>query len=460
MLELRPSRQVFSDLSNNGLAALWMLLGSRRALNRVVPTAVQFLLLAVLASLANLLFGWVSAQGQGHFNLQGLISYLIWPFIGLIMGIFLAQQHGLARLMLVPPVLWLATDVWVALLESALQFLGQTDRLPELLYPWMPTLFVVLFIWQSVAVLWVLARGLQWPWWERGLLLAGTITVLTVWQSAIDSQPIWKVDAPVYRLSETALYNQSNLLDESLGHLNAGVLGQTDWYFMGVAGAGYQDVFKYEIEQTRKQFDTRFGTLGRSLALINNQGTQETLPMATRTSIERALMRIGQQMNAEEDVLFLFLTSHGEPGLFELANEPLSLDPLTPEWLRGALDRAHIRWRVIVISSCYSGSFIDPLRSADALIITASAADRTSFGCTNAPQYTYFGEALFADAMRSQTSLKSAFLAAKKQVTQQETLQGFSASEPQFWLGANMAVALPRFEQRLFPQPDGLPVPP
>ncbi len=460
MNELRPSRHVLSDLANNARAALWVLLGSRRALARVVPTATQFLLLAVLASLASLLFGWVSAQGEGHFNLQGLISYLIWPFIGLIMGVFLAQQHGNARLMLVPPVLWLGTDVVVALIESLLQYLGQTDRLPDALYPLMSALFVVLFIWQTVSVLWVLARGLAWPWWERALILVGTVTVLTVWQTAIDSQPIWKVDEPVYRLSEAALYNQPDLLAEGLNHLNASTLGQTDWYFLGVGGAAYQDVFKFEVEQTRKQFDTRFGTLGRSLALINNQATQETLPMATRTSIERALGRIGQQMNPEEDVLFLFLTSHGNPGVFELANEPLALDPLTPDWLRGALDRARIRWRVIVISSCYSGSFIDRLRTPDTLIITASAADRTSFGCTNAPQYTYFGQAFFAEALRNQNSLKAAFAAAHAEVSAEEALQGFSPSQPQWWLGANMAMMLPIFEKRLFPQPVGtLPTP-
>jgi hypothetical protein len=229
------------------------------------------------------------------------------------------------------------------------------------------------------------------------------------------------------------------------------VFGETHWYFMGVAGAGYQDVFKTEVENTQRQFDTRFGTLGRSLALINNASTQATLPIASRTSIARALARMGQQMGSD-DVLFLFMTSHGNQNIFELANDPIGLNSINPQWLRETLDRSNIRWRVLVISACYSGSFIPALQSPNTIIITASAADKPSFGCSTEADYTYFGRAFFAEAMRDQNSLTAAFDVAKKLISKREKEAGYPPSNPQMQVGVNIATILPQIESRLFPK--------
>ncbi|MFZ3194322.1 MAG: C13 family peptidase [Moraxellaceae bacterium] len=453
MINLKPSRNFLEDLRDNEIAALWMLVGSRRTFRYVTPTALQFVLLAIFAALANTLFSWLTAGGQGAFNLQGLISYLLWPFIALITGIFLAQRQGLGRLILVPAVLWLAGDVNIVLIQTVLQFLGQTGRLPEWSYGMMGSLFALLFIWQTLAVMWIFARELQWPWWERGLIFAGTVMILAVWQSAMDTQPIWKVTEQSPRLSETALYSQSRLLDEKLSQMQQGVIGQTNWYFMAVGGAGYQDVFRYEVEQTQRQFDTRFGTLGRSIGLFNHPNTQDSAPMATKTSIERSLARIGQQMNPDEDVLFLFMTSHGLPNVFELSNEPIQMDSIDPQWLRQSLDRAGIRWRVLVVSACYSGSFIEALQSPDTVVITASAADKTSFGCSNQPEFTYFGRAFFAEAMRNESSIAAAFAAATARIKQLEREGGYESSEPQMVIGRQIGLLLPNFETQLFPPP-------
>ncbi len=453
MINLKPSRNFLEDLRDNEIAALWMLVGSRRTFRYVTPTALQFVLLAVFAALANTLFSWLSANGQGDFNLQGLISYLLWPFIALITGIFLAQRQGLGRLILVPAVLWLAGDVNIVLIQTVLQFLGQTGRLPEWSYGMMGAVFALLFIWQTLAVMWLFARELQWPWWERGLIFAGTVMILAVWQSAMDSQPIWKVTEQTQRLPEAALYSQSRLLDEQLNQMQQGVLGETNWYFMGVGGAAYQDVFRYEVEQTQRQFDTRFGTLGRSIGLFNHPNTQDSAPMATKTSIERSLARIGQNMNPDEDVLFLFMTSHGLPNVFELSNEPIQMDSIDPQWLRQSLDRSGIRWRVLVISACYSGSFIEALQSPNTVVITASAADKTSFGCSNQPEFTYFGRAFFAEAMRNESSIGAAFAAATRQLARLEREGGYEPSEPQMVIGRQIGLLLPNFERHLFPPP-------
>ena len=451
MIDFKPSINFWHDFKSNQTAGMWLFLGSRRSLQIVRPSILQLIFWGILGGSANSLFSWLSAGEMGEFNPQGLISYALWPFIALIVGIFLSQRINNPRLMLVPVLLWLVLDTHIALLQSLIQYLGYIDVLPYIFYDYLPTIFMVLFVWQSLAVVWVFSRELKWPWWERALIVAATLFTLVVWQMSVKSQPIWKVEATPPAFAEEAFYAQNHILDKAIESIQYGEFAQSHWYFLGVAGAGYQDVFKSEVERIKEQFDTRFGTFGRSMVLINNPETRTQIPIASRTSMEIALRRIGQQMNKESDVLFLYMTSHGLPNQFEMENDPIDLNDVDPKWLKDTLDKSGIRWRVIVISACYSGSFVPALQDDNTLIITASAADRASFGCSNEADYTYFGRAFFDQAMREQMSIEAAFEQTKKTVAQWETAQGFEASEPQWSIGKNMGFMLPQLEQRLFP---------
>ncbi|NNH88582.1 C13 family peptidase [Acinetobacter terrae] len=451
MIDFKPSINFWHDFKSNQTAGMWLFLGSRRSLQIVRPSILQLIFWGILGGSANSLFSWLSSGEVGEFNPQGLISYALWPFIALIVGIFLSQRINNPRLMLVPALLWLVLDTHIALLQSLIQYLGYIDVLPYIFYDYLPMIFMVLFVWQSLAVVWVFSRELKWPWWERGLIVAATLFTLVVWQMSVKSQPIWKVEETPPTFAEDAFYAQSRVLNKSLEDVQYGEFTQSHWYFLGVAGAGYQDVFKSEVERIKEQFDTRFGTFGRSLILVNNPETRTKTPIASRTSMEMALRRIGQQMNRESDVLFLYMTSHGLPNQFEMENAPIDLNDVDPKWLKDTLDKSGIRWRVIVISACYSGSFVPALQDDNTLIITASAADRASFGCSNEADYTYFGRAFFDQAMREQTSVSAAFEQTKDTVAQWEKAQGFEASEPQWSIGKNMEFMLPQLEQRLFP---------
>ena len=451
MIDFKPSINFWHDFKSNQTAGMWLFLGSRRSLQIVRPSILQLIFWGILGGSANSLFSWLSSGEVGDFNPQGLISYALWPFIALIVGIFLSQRINNPRLMLVPALLWLVLDTHIALLQSFIQYLGYIDVLPYIFYDYLPTIFMVLFVWQSLAVVWVFSRELKWPWWERALIVAATLFTLVVGQMSVKIQPILKVEEIPPTFAEDAFYAQNQVLTKSLEAVQYGEFAQSHWYFLGVAGAGYQDVFKSEVERIKEQFDTRFGTFGRSLVLINNPTTRTKIPIASRTSMDLALRRIGQQMNRESDVLFLYMTSHGLPNQFEMENAPIDLNDVDPKWLKETLDKAGIRWRVIVISACYSGSFVPALQDDNTLIITASAADRASFGCSNEADYTYFGRAFFDQAMREQTSVSAAFEQAKATVAQWESAQGFEASEPQWSIGKNMEFMLPQLEQRLFP---------
>ncbi len=445
------SLQRFSlNFAANIIATLWMLVGSTRAFSWVKPTFIQFAVFALLALGSNVLFSWLAAESGSIFNEQGLVSYLIWPMIILLSGIILARRASNQTLVFVPVVLWLVADTLSALLQSLVQFFGSYGWLPEWSYSFLPILFLVLFLWQTLALLWIFSRRLRIPWWERIIILVGAVALLTIWQRNVADQPIFKQIPVEPVLEEAALYEQPRLLQQALNSIDPSIDGKTDWYFMGVAGFSGQNVFRSEINKVRELFDVRFGTSGHSLSLINNTYSWMDEPIATKTSILRGLKKIGQQMNADEDVLFLTLSSHGNEDIVQLANPPIAMDNLDAAWLREALDASGIRWRVIVVSSCYSGSFIDELASPTTVVITASAADKASFGCTNTAEMTYFGQAFFAEGLRGNTSFESAFKDARIRVNERESAMGFEPSEPQMVIGSLMETALPAFEQVLF----------
>jgi hypothetical protein len=249
---------------------------------------------------------------------------------------------------------------------------------------------------------------------------------------------------------EDVFHRQQTLLDERLDQLAPERPGEVDLYFLGVAPYGLEDVFGREMTAARQLFDERFGTQGRSLVLSNASATLADTPIATVTQFRYALAEIAKIMNRDEDVLFLFLSSHGEPDhrlAFELP--PLVLDALTPTALARMLHDAGVKWRVVVVSACYSGGFVAPLADANTLVITAADADSSSFGCANGNDFTHFGRAFFDDALRATHSLPAAFESARLAVAERERREGLEPSQPQMAAGAAIRDRLGKLEARL-----------
>jgi hypothetical protein len=135
----------------------------------------------------------------------------------------------------------------------------------------------------------------------------------------------------------------------------------------------------------------------------------------------------------------LSISSHGsEDPLIAVSNSGLPLSNLSPEDLAGALDDAGIQWRVIVISACHAGAFIDSLKNDKTIVITAAAADRVSFGCADDRDLTYFGEAFYRDALPKSRSLRDAFELAKREIAERERNEGFASSKPQAYFGTEL----------------------
>ena len=452
-LDLTPLKRFSHNVIANIRATGHMLIGSKRAFYWVKPTVWQFLLFGLTALASNLLFSWLVAEDATHFNPQGLISYLVWPMVMLVAGLILAKRHFNAMLIFVPAILWLCADTFMMLVQSLIQFISDLGWLPEWTFDTIGIVFVLAFVWQSLSLLWIFGNQLRWSWIERVLIMLGAFAVLSVWQKNVQSEPIFQSDPVEPVVTEAAFYAQPALLADMLNNVQPQRPTIHDWYFMGVAGHGEQDVFRSEIELTKEYFDHQFGTAGRSVELINNANTLSALPIASKTSIERALQSIAKKMDVNEDVLFLTLTSHGGDKVIEMSNPPLALDNVDAKWLRQSLDKSGIKWRVIVVSACYSGSFINELKSPYTLVITASAANKSSFGCSNEAEYTYFGQAFFAESLPKLRRFQPAFEAASKRIAEREKMMGFEPSEPQLVMGEAIKARLPEFENSLKPLP-------
>jgi hypothetical protein len=142
-------------------------------------------------------------------------------------------------------------------------------------------------------------------------------------------------------------------------------------------------------------------------------------------------------IDAENDVLFLILTSHGSrAGLAVKAGRLTQL--LTPANLAYMLALTGVRHKVVIVSACYSGAFIPRLANPNVLVITAADAVHPSFGCEDKAKWTYFGDAFFNVALRQAKSLKDAFVVARALVQKRELREHFEPSHPLMEGGANV----------------------
>jgi hypothetical protein len=209
-------------------------------------------------------------------------------------------------------------------------------------------------------------------------------------------------------------------------------------YFLGFAGVGEERVFAQEIQLAGQRFGARFGLADRSLLLVNDQRDLESYPLASVAALRYALKALGRVMD-DDDVLFLALSSHGwKDATIAISNAGMRPDALSATDLAAMLDEAGIRWRVIVVSACYAGSFIKPLADDHTILITAAAKNRPSFGCGADSELTYFGEAFYRDALPDAPTLRQAFESAKREISSREKAERERASNPQSWFGELM----------------------
>lgn len=252
---------------------------------------------------------------------------------------------------------------------------------------------------------------------------------------------------------------QSRRLDAALGALQPQRPGTPDTYVVSIA-LDSDPVFAREAREAGRVLGERYDAKGRTLTLAGPDGTSDDLPQGSISALLLSLTHIGALMDAKEDVLVLYTTSHGaEIGLaYHYGDTGYGI--LSPQRLKAALAEAGIERRVLILSACYSGVFVPVLASENTAILTAAASTRSSFGCLAENDWTFFGDALINRALRQPVGLEDAARLAGRSVAEWEAKARFLASLPQTSIGTGAKSWLPAIEAgmpRAASQPVGRP---
>ena len=210
---------------------------------------------------------------------------------------------------------------------------------------------------------------------------------------------------------------------------------------------GYQNLFKREAIAAADVISARYGRSGQMIVRTNSLSRS-----AGRISdVRDTLQGLASTMDRQEDILFLFLTSHGNAaGLAVITNDAKRPAMLSPGRLSGILAATGIRYRVVIISACYSGVFADQIADDNTLVITAADAQHSSFGCgaDNIGNWTYFGQAFFADSLARGLTLDAAFQNAKVRIGEREQAEKLVGSNPQIKGGDAVHAQLARMDKK------------
>ena len=390
---------------------------------------------------------WVAAAlaragFQGEFDPLSVPAYMSGIVLVLAAALLVALAFGAPGRLLLIAVALTASQPVFHVVAFALLLIGIASALAK-------PVFLAFLAWIWIVSLRAVAicAGTRRPQFLRAALVVTAMLAIDFavlpevepWRAAhaeTSAQPAPLADERLFHL-------QGELIDRALRAIQPGRPGVAELYFVGFAPDASQDVFVREMRFVKRLFDERFGAGGRSIALASSSDALEEFPIASVTNLGRALKRVGEAMNADEDVLFLFLSAHGDRDYRLSAwQPPLQLASLTPTALARLLHDSGVKWRVIVVSACYSGGYIEPLRDANTVVITAAAPDRSSFGCEAGRDFTYFGQAFFRDALASTRSFTAAFEMAKEIVAKQEAAEKLVPSLPQISIGAALAERL------------------
>lgn len=433
--------------------------GSRIALflrvqaDQLPATPAALSALALTDLVLNLIVSLLLVGGGGYLSYSAFPSFFfhlpLLLFFGLLSGRILHRPHLITAL----PVALVALSIPIELCHALLERLAQLRQ-----FGWLEDYLVAthyyrfFWWWVATAFFFLLRLGARGARLSAVLLLFLVLVAAPLW--LFPRGDLWVIstesESGELHLTEDVLAAQARLLDAELKGLLPGRKGVTDLYFVGFAGDASQDVFLKELRGAGRLFSSRFGSSGRAVLLANNPQTAGTLPFATADNLERTLSRVGEVMDRDEDLLFLFLTSHGtSEHELALSNRPLELEDLRPERLARMLKKSGITWKVVVISACYAGGFIEPLRDDQSLLITAADESHESFGCGYGEELTWFGRAFLDESLRATFSFTAAFEMAREKIRQWEEERGEIPSNPQISVGKEIGEKLELLEKQL-----------
>lgn len=240
--------------------------------------------------------------------------------------------------------------------------------------------------------------------------------------------------------------DQQRKLATALAALKPQRGGTVDAYVL-IAGLDADPVFGREASETAKVLARRYDAAGRTVLLAS--GTT-TAPDGSPPNLAAGLAAIAERMDKAEDVLVLYATAHGAPGIgIVYKDSDKGYGMIAPQRLAALLDELGIRRRLIIVSACFSGQFVDALAEPHSVVLTAADNDRTSFGCTPSNDWTYFGDALINQQLRTPAKLESAASDAYRTISEWEFAAGLTSSKPRIFVGRDARIWLSQLEARI-----------
>ncbi len=241
---------------------------------------------------------------------------------------------------------------------------------------------------------------------------------------------------------------ESQRLDVALASLKPQRAGIVD-AFVVVAALDGDAVFGREAREAGRVLARRFDASGHTIVLATDEGTSKADAPMSPQGLTLALTRVAELMDRKEDVLVLYSTSHGEPdaGLV-YKDQQGGVSLIEPAKLARILRSLGIKNRLIILQACFAGQFVPALRDANTIVVTAAAADRSSFGCSAGNDWTYFGDALINHAFRQPLPLDAQLRRAATLIGAAEARDDLIPSNPQVSAGSNTVLWLSKLDER------------
>ncbi|MEP2552260.1 MAG: C13 family peptidase [Marinomonas sp.] len=245
---------------------------------------------------------------------------------------------------------------------------------------------------------------------------------------------------------------QRRKLDAAFFQLQPQRPGTVDAYVLSIA-LDSDPVFAREAREASAVLSRRYNATGRTLTIAGPDGKSDEHPRGSITALTLALTHLADVMDTDEDVLVLYSTSHGLPqGLYYHYGDT-GYGVLSHERFKNVLEELGLKRRVLVLSACYSGVFVPVLASDDTAIVTASAANRTSFGCAPDNDWTFFGDAMINRALRKAQPLSAASNEANLSIADWESRRKLFSSLPQRSIGSSAQKWLAALEAQIPAEP-------
>ena len=211
----------------------------------------------------------------------------------------------------------------------------------------------------------------------------------------------------------------------------------TRWHVVLAAVGNEQNVFD--------NFISDFGTaLKKSMNVASitelHASTKGQWQVSGLRELEQSLTTLQPQSN---EGCLVYLTGHGAPdGIMMSADTPAIF--VRPTRMESMLNACAGHKTVLVVSACFSGVYAKPgITRPERVVMTASAADVTSFGCSNNNRYTFFDQC-FLDAWPRNNAWGGLADEIRRCVRETERNGGFRSSNPQFFFGPGLRdMALP-----------------